>query len=373
MLARICVLVLLSVTVLLLYCPLNAASEPDHDLLLRHSQRLQDVSDAYPHAAAGTSHAAFASRPAASPPLPNSGIHTRRPVHSFPSSSSSSSFAPPTVISPVDYGADPYGSKDSTAAFQQALKAMLTLPNTEGVRYLSDRVVDLGGVTLDLQGGDYIISSPLVISGNHGNYGIVRGTLRASPSFPSTGYLLQLGNRTDDEVFSGCGQCSWGQGIQVNQLLLDASHVARGGISIVGVMGAVLSNNYIIGFTVDGIYIKGGHEVTIAYTWLGVNLWRNGQDSSSSGRRLSQGERAAVAPITADSNAAIRIIGFDHVINVVIIFSADIGVYIKGACNLVYAVHTWNGTPYGIWFDGDSQKHTRQIIGCSSAVVSAAC
>ena len=53
---------------------------------------------------------------------------------------------------------------------------------------------DLGGVTIDLGGGDYYISSPLVIPNMYGNMRIVDGTIGASSSFPSDRYLIELGD-----------------------------------------------------------------------------------------------------------------------------------------------------------------------------------
>ena len=87
----------------------------------------------------------------------------------------------PRVV-PSDFGADPTGATDSTAAFAQAMAALLT---ARGPRHtMADNNTDLGGATLDLSGGTYLISAPLVIPGGNGNLHIVDGTLRASPTFP---------------------------------------------------------------------------------------------------------------------------------------------------------------------------------------------
>ena len=214
------------------------------DLSFSYEQRLADVRDRLADAQrrTATSGLVFAAPSTVSftSPLP--------PVHASPSSLSAQ--ASPLTISPLDFGGDPYGTNDSTAAFHSAIAAMLQLPLSHGAgspRYLSDRIIDLGGVTLDLQGGDYLVSAPLVFPPGFGNYKITRGTVRASPSFaPSSGFLIHVGNSSDVDVFNGCGQCSWAQNVQVTGLLLDSADVSAGGVWISGVMGAVLRDLYVV-------------------------------------------------------------------------------------------------------------------------------
>ena len=56
-----------------------------------------------------------------------------------------------TAISPVDFGADPNGAKDSSAAFAAALVVLL---KARGPRHtMAANITDLGGATLDLSGG----------------------------------------------------------------------------------------------------------------------------------------------------------------------------------------------------------------------------
>ena len=256
-----------------------------------------------------------------------------------PTPSSSVSATSGLIISPLTYGADPFAVNDSTAALTAAISAMFTLPLTYShgqPRYLSDRIVDLGGITLDLEGGDYLISAPLLFPANFGNYKVVRGSIRAHPSFsPPTGFLLHIGNSSTEDVFNGCGQCSWGANIQVRSLLLDAASVSAGGIWISGVMGAVLADNYIIGFLDAGVSIRGGHEVQVLQSWFGVRLWRLEEEEERGGEGAMAATQQPPPPITASSTAGIRIIGFDHDVDGVIVFNAPIGLYLQGACNLV--------------------------------------
>eukprot|EP01084_Bolivina_argentea_P084413 152665_1 len=97
----------------------------------------------------------------------------------------------PTIFI-TDFGGDPYGVNDSTYAFEEAINVAITRygsPNTS----MSNGIIDLGGVTFDLGGGDYLISSPLLIPPMYGNLRFIDGTIRASNTFkPITSYLLNV-------------------------------------------------------------------------------------------------------------------------------------------------------------------------------------
>ena len=214
------------------------------------------------------------------------------------------------TVNPVDFGADPTGKADSTAAFTAAMAAVLA-HNTSGHR-MSDGIYDLGGVVLDLQGGDYLISAPLVVPQYAGNMHIIDGTLRASPTFPAGDYVL-------DVCVSGAAKCSppSGQGsccenVGMSGLTLDGSHVALGCLRISNTMGATLDgSSAIFGFTGTGIDIAGGHETMISETWVAAYFWNDPKK---------------------ESNAAtgIYIGGNDHYVSNTIVFSARVGVHLTG-------------------------------------------
>ena len=85
-------------------------------------------------------------------------------------------------------------------------------------------IVDLGGATLDLQGGVYLLSQPVAVPPFFGNLRIMDGTLRASGSFPEAGYLIEIG---DDDVcqsdHSAQDTCNVDVGVQ--GVFLDAYQV----------------------------------------------------------------------------------------------------------------------------------------------------
>lgn len=67
---------------------------------------------------------------------------------------------------PIGYGADPTGVNDSTEAIVKALEEAFQLES--GLEMLPG-ITDLGGVVIDLQGGNYKIAQPLRFPPNKGN------------------------------------------------------------------------------------------------------------------------------------------------------------------------------------------------------------
>ena len=240
---------------------------------------------------------------------------------------------PSFVFSPIAYGADPTGQADSTAAFE-LLMADLLSPNATHAHRMADGIVDLGGATVDLQGGDYLISRPLRIPPCYGNARIMRGSLRASPSFPSDGYLIVVGNETAaqrdwEEAVSGGGrpsraalsspasrrqdfyshadptgcrfdqQAVYMEDVQLLSLLLDCQHAAAGGVFVSYIMGALIGDQtFIIGCPRAGITSVQGHELVISTVWVAEYFW--------STRRCTRPRAAADTPRSAAlSHAAV--------------------------------------------------------------------
>eukprot|EP00055_Hartaetosiga_balthica_P010730 m.46832 g.46832 ORF g.46832 m.46832 type:complete len:512 (+) comp7289_c0_seq1:185-1720(+) len=227
-------------------------------------------------------------------------------------------------INPVEFGADPTGEKDSTAAFQACVAAMLNRTNKSNVT-MAINIFDLGGVTLNLHGGQYLISQPIVIPPYFGNAHIVQGTLRASKSFPSDRYLIEIG----DSTCEGGGQGSCNEFINIRDMMLDASHTSAGGVHITSTMGVTIGPAFFIGYLVNGILVSGGHETMIFNSWLAEFYW-----SSTSKQGTSVG---------------IRLDGNDHYVTNTILFDwSSVGVMMTGAANILTGVHTWNGGGIGV-------------------------
>jgi len=188
---------------------------------------------------------------------------------------------------------------------------------------MSDGIVDLGGVVLDLGGGDYLLSAPLVVPQYVGNLRIIDGTLRASATFPSNRYVIEIGTASPRcNPPSGQGSCN--ENVGMSGLTLDGSHIATGCLQITAAMGVTLdSSSAIFGFVDTGIAIVGGHETMITETWVAAYFWNDPKKEKSSA-------------------VGIGIFGNDHYVSNTIVFSARVGVQLTGAANILNGVHTWN-------------------------------
>ena len=152
------------------------------------------------------------------------------------------------VISPTQFGADPTGQQDASPAMAAAVAHLLTLG---GNRTTASGLIDLGGAVLDLEGGVFLISSPVMIKSGYGNYRVQRGTLVAAPSFDNSvgeGYLLQLGDaRNCNKTSGGSSNKDCTTEIGAQQLTLDGSAVAFGGLLVQNAMDVNLGPALMVG------------------------------------------------------------------------------------------------------------------------------
>jgi hypothetical protein len=225
------------------------------------------------------------------------------------------------TVRPTDFGADPTGVNDSTAAFNSAMAAVLA-HNTSGHK-LAFGVQDLGGVTLDLSGGDYLISAPLVFPVFVGNFRVIDGTLRASSTFPRDRWLVEVGD--EKACQNGQGSCNENAGFE--GVFFDSNQIASGGLRISATMGANVGPQcFFLNFTTSGVQLDGGHEVMVHESWFGEFLYSDSRKENG----------------TASTAIAVLINGNDHIVSNVIVFSSKIGVQVNGGANLIENVHTWN-------------------------------
>ena len=106
---------------------------------------------------------------------------------SAPRLPSFSSLAPTNAVATRCYSARRAWSTRSADRRTSAL--LLVCPNLG----LQSTQLDLGGATLDLGGGVFLISSPVVFPAvGARNFQVRGGTLRAARSFPAAGYFLHL-------------------------------------------------------------------------------------------------------------------------------------------------------------------------------------
>jgi len=260
-----------------------------------------------------------------------------------PDGSSGGSSGP--TVSPLDFGADPTGATDSTAAMNAAMAALLN-HTAGGVPPMADAIVNLGGATLDLRGGEYLISAPLVIPKLIGNVRVRGGSLRANAAaFPADRFLIEVGEE-------GCnakvkqGVCN--EMISFDNLFLDAGHRAAGGIVVANTMGTTIGPSaFFTGFVQAGVRVLQGHETVISDSWFAEFYWSDPAGAHGN-----------------SSSVGVDLHGQDNYLTNVIVFDfTHLGVSVDGAATLLEGVHTWNGGGVGILINGSYAIQDR-LLAC---------
>ncbi|XP_028758673.1 polygalacturonase QRT3-like [Neltuma alba] len=227
----------------------------------------------------------------------------------------------PRVYLATSYGADPTGKVDSTEALLAAM-ADAAKGNSEG--FLLDGIANLGGAQLNLQGGNYLISRPLRLPvAGVGNFMMHGGTLRASDSFPSDGYLIDLSTSNGNDKTTPSSSYNY-EFITFKDILLD-SNFHGGGISVINSLRIGIDNCYVTHFTTNGILVQGGHETYIRNSFIGQHITAGGD----------KGERNF-------TGTGINLQGNDNAVTDVVIFSAAIGIMVSGQANIISGVHCYN-------------------------------
>ncbi|KAK7399828.1 hypothetical protein VNO78_11021 [Psophocarpus tetragonolobus] len=239
-----------------------------------------------------------------------------------------------------EYGADPTGSEESSDAILKAVEDAFALQ--KGLE-LVEGVSDLGGVVIDLEGGNYKISKPITFPSAAGNLVVKGGTLRASDTFPGDRHLVELWSSRSgkleteespnvDVLDSVKAQNSaiYYEDITFRDILFDSSY-RGGGIFIVDSARTRINNCFFLHFTTQGILVQQGHETFISSCFLG-------QHSTVGGDRDEK----------HFSGVAIDLSSNDNAVTDVAIFSAAIGVVLRGQANILTGVHCYNkATSFG--------------------------
>eukprot|EP01048_Picozoa_sp_COSAG05_P014322 COSAG05_NODE_1610_length_4408_cov_4.339290_3_plen_320_part_00 len=230
------------------------------------------------------------------------------------------------LINPIFYGADATGQQDSSMAFEAAVTELLRR-NSSSHR-MGGGVTDLGGATIDLMGGDYLLSRPVVIPHGYGNFHISHGTLRAGPGWttPGSRFLLEISDLSVEQCRAiDRKQKSCNEKVGIEDIFFDSQHRAAGGLQINATMGANVGPDiYFLNFLKAGLSIHGGHESMLHEAWLGASYYGTPNHTQSEA-----------------GSVAIEVLGNDHIVSDVIIFGGQIGVYCNGGANLLEGVHTW--------------------------------
>lgn len=235
-------------------------------------------------------------------------------------------------VSPLDFGADPLGKRDSTAALQQCVAACVNysasldfLGHFPGDASFGNGryIANAGGCEIDLGGGEFLVSSTVVIPEYVGNMRLGHGSLVADDTpgvFANGTFLLRVGVEGSCNVPQG--SCNVDLGFP--ELFLDGRHVASG-LQINNVMGTTVGPGaYFLNFSFYGIQVNKGHEVMLHRAWLGETNF----DFPFSETALPKA-------------IAVQLNGNDHYILDTVVFSAKVGLEVNGAANYVTGTHVW--------------------------------
>eukprot|EP00042_Codosiga_hollandica_P030423 m.176693 g.176693 ORF g.176693 m.176693 type:complete len:466 (+) comp53357_c0_seq8:151-1548(+) len=220
--------------------------------------------------------------------------------------------APPGVLFPTMFGADPTGVNDSSPAFEAMIAAALSLgsPSESGP-------VDLGGVVLDFAGGRYGISEPLILPAGYMNIQFQGGTIQALDSFPSSQYMFQVGSTSDNITQPESAF------ISIQGMVLHGSHVAHGGLLVENVLFGDVGTVFVTGYTGVGGNFSNNTDLTLHESWFG--------DCSV----FSECEWKGTTGVWISSTA-------HTYVSSTVVFSGSIGMYLAGSRALLSNCHVWN-------------------------------
>ncbi|WOG81559.1 hypothetical protein DCAR_0100710 [Daucus carota subsp. sativus] len=236
------------------------------------------------------------------------------------------------VFFPIGYGADPSGAQDSSDAILNAVADALMVEN-DGHQLLPG-VSDLGGVIIDLQGVSFKIGKPIRLPPGAGNLVIQGGTLRASDTFPGDRHLVELWSPssvkrdTDDLEDNAQTGGIYYEDIVFRDILFDSEY-RGGGLLVLDSARIRVTDCYFLHFTTQGILIQNGHETFISTCFLGEHPTIGGD----------RGEKDF-------TGTAIDLASNDNAVTDVAIFSAAIGITLRGQANIITGVHCYNKAKY---------------------------
>lgn len=235
----------------------------------------------------------------------------------------------PSSVSPADFGGDPTGESDSSAAFKEAVSVLRRLcrPAADPNPGSRPERLDCGGAELSLRGGWFAVSEPVRIPAGMGNLWLRGGTISALPNFhPRGSHVVIFGDNCTQHI-DDKGGCA--ANIGVEQLTVNARKYADGCLSIDHVQFATVGPGImLLGFSSYGISAFGSGGTVIQGVFAGEY-----------GVGDPMGHRIDALSGTAVYLAAPQHDGF--VLNT-IIWSAKVGVVVHNAATQMSGVHPWN-------------------------------
>lgn len=202
------------------------------------------------------------------------------------------------ILGVTSFGADPTGKVDSSAAIRAAINKAWSIGEASGWNFTYGP--DLGGIVIDLEGGQYLLESPVQWPGRPGgNLVVQHGSLHAGASFPAGGYLFQLDaipppNKTtpvDNPLALGTergpsalrGTATGYDDITFRSVLFDGRSRA-GGIKLLNALRMYFDGCYFLGYPAGaaGLWLsKAGGATYVESSWFSGFDWPSPECASS--------------------------------------------------------------------------------------------
>jgi len=163
-------------------------------------------------------------------------------------------------ISVLDYGADPTGKSDSSAAIVRCLEAAANM--SSGL----DPDIGASDLSVSLEGGNYMVNSPVAFPGRSKGFGLNDGAIFAGPSFPIDRHLIEVLPQADGTPTE----------LAFTNLVIDARH--KGGcFRSDAVVQITIQEVFFLHFSTAGIYASGefgsGHELMVSKCFFAEYMW----------------------------------------------------------------------------------------------------
>ena len=247
-------------------------------------------------------------------------------------------------VSVTSHGADPTGVRDSTRAIQAAIDAAWVLGAAAGYNLTQNGVPDLGGLTIDFEGGHYLLSAPLQLppSGG-GNIVFSNGALHASATtFPTTRFLLEFSSLSGGGGGGGVGGGGGAQGgdsvseqttrryryLTFENLEFDGAHRAAGGLLMQDFEEIRMHLCLISGYSWRGLWARGiGNELFVDECWF---------------REHKDARLCHASPNTAvKTGTAIQLDNNDHSVTNSVVACSRQGIVVNGSATVVSGLHVY--------------------------------
>jgi hypothetical protein len=164
--------------------------------------------------------------------------------------------APSMTLDLVAFGGDPTCVNDSSTALAAAVAAALAVSWENSL----PGVIGSGGVAVDLGGGTYLVSEPLVIADGAG-VTLRGGTLRAAPSFPPAACMVNI---------------TGGQHLAIADLTLDAAHTGAC-LCLDNVLQLTVADSFFLHYKTFGILGDdahgASHELLVTGCFFAEFMW----------------------------------------------------------------------------------------------------